>query len=104
MREQAKFSVGQIVQHNLFDYRGVIYDVDPIFAGTDGWYESVARSRPPKDAPWYHVLVHESDGLTYVAERHLEADATGNPIDHPMLPAMFEDYRDGIYVLRRTLN
>lgn len=104
MSQDAKFSVGQIIHHARFDYRGVVYDVDPIFAGTDAWYDEVARSRPPKDAPWYHVLVHASEGLTYVAERNLELDASGNPVEHPLLPSLFEDYRDGIYILRRTLN
>ncbi|MGI9303895.1 MAG: heat shock protein HspQ, partial [Gammaproteobacteria bacterium] len=51
----AAFSVGQIVHHKLFDYRGVIYDVDPHFQGTDEWYEEVAKSRPPRNKPWYHV-------------------------------------------------
>jgi len=54
---EAKFQVGKIVHHKLFDYIGVVFDVDPTFQGTDEWYEHVARSRPPKDKPWYHVLV-----------------------------------------------
>ena len=50
----ARFYVGQIVHHLRFDYRGVVFDVDPTFQGTDDWYEAVARSRPPKDR---HPLV-----------------------------------------------
>lgn len=65
-----KFSVGQLVHHKKFDYRGVVVDVDPRFQGTEEWYEQVAKSRPPKDKPWYHVLVHEAGINTYVAERH----------------------------------
>ena len=54
---RASFSPGQLVHHLRFDYRGVVVDVDATFCGSDEWYEQVARSRPPKDAPWYHVLV-----------------------------------------------
>ena len=57
MEHTAKFFVGQIVHHKKFDYRGVVFDVDATFQGTDEWYELVARSRPPKHMPWYHVLV-----------------------------------------------
>ncbi len=55
-----KFSVGQIVRHKLFDYRGVVVDVDPTFQSTEDWYQQMAKSHPPKDRPWYHVLVHDA--------------------------------------------
>ena len=57
MSEQADFHIGQLVLHAKFGYRGVVFDVDPVFQLSDEWYEQVARSRPPKDRPWYHVLV-----------------------------------------------
>ena len=79
---EAKFAIGSIVRHLRFDYRGVIYDVDPVFLGSDEWYEQVARSRPPKDKPWYKVLVDRGVHETYVAERHLERDDSGEPIVH----------------------
>ena len=56
--KNAKFSLGQIVYHSKFKYRGVIVDADPNFQGTDEWYDSVAKSKPDKNKPWYHVLVH----------------------------------------------
>lgn len=98
---KAKFSPGQLVHHKRFDYRGVIVDVDPVFQGTDEWYEEVARSRPPKDEPWYHVLVHDKPVETYVAERHLESDPSGQAIDHPSVPLYFDELRDGRYVRGR---
>lgn len=94
----AAFSVGDIVHHRLFDYRGVVVDVDPVFSLSDEWYEQVARSRPPKDRPWYHVLVHGADHMTYVAERHLEPAASGTPIVHPLLGEFFSALEDGRYV------
>lgn len=93
----AAFSIGQVVHHRRFDYRGVIVDVDPIYSGTDDWYEQVARSRPPKDKPWYRVLVHGSSAQTYVAERHLEPDSEGGQVDHPLLGEFFERFVDGVY-------
>ena len=96
----AGFFVGQIVHHARFDYRGVVFDVDATFRGTDEWYEKVARSRPPKDRPWYHVLVDGARHTTYVAERHLEPDPDGSPIRHPLVQALVGAYQDGRYLPR----
>lgn len=85
----AKFHVGQLIHHKLFEYRGVIVDVDPHFLGTETWYQQVAKSRPPKDSPWYHVLVDGQVHQTYVAERNLEADNSQAPISHPNLGDYF---------------
>ena len=100
----AKFSVGQLVHHRRFDYRGVIFDVDPSFQGTEEWYESVARSRPPKDRPWYHVLPDGSLNSTYVAERHLEPDQSAEPIRHPALGQFFAALEGGRYVAKTAGN
>lgn len=102
--KHARFSVGQIVQHRLFDYRGIVYDVDPAFSGTDEWYEEVAGSRPPKDRPWYHVLVDGESHTTYVAERNLEPSYDEDEaIDHPLFPQLFGQDKEGRWVpLRKT--
>jgi len=92
-----KFSIGDLVHHRRFDYRGVIVDIDPEFQGTDEWYEQMATSRPPKDAPWYHVLVDGARYSTYVAERNLEADTEGEQIEHPALGHFFARFEDGRY-------
>jgi heat shock protein HspQ len=104
MTAQALFSIGQVVHHLKFDYRGVIVDVDPEFEGTDSWYDEVARSRPPRDRPWYHVLVDDSDRVTYVAERHLEPDESSAPVIHPAIDAFFTVSDDGNYHLRQRSN
>jgi heat shock protein HspQ len=93
-----KFSIGQIIYHKLFDYRGVIIDVDPVYKGTDEWYVIVARRRPPKDKPWYHVLVDKTSKRTYVAERNLETDKSGEPIKHPDISEFFSDCIGGVYI------
>ena len=99
MMRRAQFSIGDLVQHKLFNYRGVIIDVDPHFQLTEEWYDKVALSRPPKDLPWYHVLVHEGTHSTYVAERNLAADASGGVITHPMVGRYFTRVVDGRYVI-----
>jgi heat shock protein HspQ len=93
-----KFFVGQLVHHTRFEYRGVVVDVDPIYLGTDAWYDQVARSRPPRDKPWYRVLVHDDERATYVAERHLEPDQSGDPVRHPAINDFFVGFTDGVYV------
>ena len=101
---EARFRVGQLVRHKRFDYRGVVFDVDATFGLTEEWYEAMARSRPPKDRPWYHVLVHDGDHTTYVAERNLEPDESGEAIRHPEIDDYFGDLEDGRYVPRAVLN
>ncbi len=99
-----KFEPGQLIHHKRFDYRGVIVAVDEVFSGTEDWYERVAKSRPPKDRPWYHVLVHGSASQTYVAERHLEPSSESAPIEHPLLGLYFDELRNGLYVRTRLMN
>jgi heat shock protein HspQ len=101
---RARFSPGEIVHHERFGYRGVVVDVDPVFMLTDEWYDQMARSRPPKDRPWYHVLVDDATHTTYVAERNLAADETGVPIRHPLLSDFFDSFEDGRYQRERPMN
>lgn len=100
----ARFRVGQLIRHKLFPYRGVIVDVDPEFSNSEEWYEMMAKSRPPKDQPWYHVLVHDAEHVTYVAERNLEADSSEAPVDHPLIERFFSGLRGGCYVTRQAVN
>ena len=100
----ARYRVGQVVRHALFDYVGVVVDVDAEFNGTDEWYERMARTRPPREKPWYHVLVEDADHMTYVAERNLEPVAEARPIRHPMVNEYFAGFEDGLYVVRQAPN
>lgn len=95
-----KFAVGDVIHHRKFDYRGVIVGVDETYRGSQAWYDQVARSRPPKDQPWYHVLVHGAPHMTYVAERHLEPDGTGEQVLHPALGHYFDSFANGRYYRR----
>ena len=104
LNKNAKFSIGQIINHRLFHYRGVIVDVDPDFQHSEEWYDKVARSRPPKDKPWYRVLVHGAMHETYVAERNLEPGTTTEPINHPLVDQIFEKFENGTYKVKQRIN
>jgi heat shock protein HspQ len=101
LSSESAFGVGQVVRHRRFGYRGVVYDVDPWFMGTEEWYEAMATSRPPKDRPWYHVLVDGQPMATYVAERNLEPETAPTPIEHPYLDTFFNGFDAGKYRLRQ---
>ena len=101
---RARFRMGQPVHHRLFDYRGVIVDVDPTFQASEEWYETMARSRPPKNQPWYHVLVHNCEHMTYVAERNLEPDLTGAPVSHALIDDFFQGFEAGLYLPKQRTN
>lgn len=92
-----QFRIGQVIRHKLFHYRGVIYGADQEFRGSMEWYETVAKSRPPKDKPWYKVLVHNDKHTTYVAERNLEIEDSGKPVRHPQLLLYFNGFNKGVY-------
>lgn len=97
---RARFSIGDVVAHRLFGYRGVVIDVDPVFGLSDEWYEQVAQSRPPRNAPWYHVIAEGSPAPRYVAERNLARDETGEPVRGDLLDAVFDGFEAGRYVKR----
>jgi len=98
----AKYGMGQKVRHRLFDYRGVVLDVDSRFQLSDEWYEMMAKTLPSKDEPWYHVLVHDSAQVTYVAEENLLLDASEEAIEHPVIDLCFDRDAHGKY--QRRLN
>jgi len=99
-----KHYIGELVHHKLFNYRGVVIDIDANFQLTDDWYETVAKSRPPKNEPWYHVLVDGVINSTYVAEQNLETDLTGKKIDHPMTHKFFSHFKNGKYINDKMVN
>ncbi|HEU0067124.1 MAG TPA: heat shock protein HspQ [Sphingomonas sp.] len=100
----ARFAIGEVVRHRMFDFRGVIFDVDPVFANSDEWYDAIPEGiRPRKDQPFYHLLAEnmESTYVAYVSQQNLVSDDTDEPVDHPGIPGLFKDYADGRYELRR---
>jgi heat shock protein HspQ len=99
----ARFGIGDVVRHRLFDFRGVIFDVDPVFANSDEWYEAIPEDiRPSKDQPFYHLLAEnaESSYVAYVSQQNLVTDDSDEPIEHPAIATMFDGLEGGRYRLR----
>lgn len=101
--QQAKFSIGQVVRHRLFPFRGVVFDVDPEFSNTEAWLEAIPEPvRPDRKQPFYHLFAENSDShyVAYVSEQNLIADDSGEPVEHPQIEEMFDETDDGAYKLR----
>ena len=96
----AKFSIGDVVKHRHFNFRGVIYDVDFEFNNSEEWYESIPKDvRPRKDQPFYHLLA-ENNEITYeayVSEQNLIIDNSKEPIRHPLVNEVFSEKRGSGY-------
>jgi heat shock protein HspQ len=100
----ADFAIGEVVRHRLFEFRGVIFDVDPVFSNTDEWYEAIPEDiRPSKDQPFYHLLAENADNsyVAYVSQQNLVADEDAGPVDHPAISGIFDAFADGRYPLKR---
>lgn len=103
---QARFAIGDVVKHRMFDFRGVIFDIDPVFANSEEWYEAIPQDlRPSKEQPYYHLLAENEDStyVAYVSQQNLMQDENGGPVDHPSLSQLFEEFSEGRYRLRRSL-
>jgi len=105
---KAKFAIGQVVKHRIYPFRGVIFDVDPVFANTEEWLASIPENvRPRRDQPFYHLLAENAQTtyVAYVSEQNLLPDESGKPVSHPQVPHFFKEMRRGHYVARdRALN
>jgi heat shock protein HspQ len=99
----ARFGLGDIVRHKIFDFRGVIFDVDPVFANSEEWYQSIPEDvRPERDQPFYHLLAEngESSYVAYVSQQNLTSDDENGPVSHPAIAGIFDQMSDGQYRLK----
>jgi heat shock protein HspQ len=97
---QAKYSVGQVVRHRIYPFRGVVFDIDPEFDNTEEWWQSIPEDiRPHKQQPFYHLLAEnaETEYIAYVSEQNLLPDETGQPLRHPQLAELFTEDENGGY-------
>ncbi len=102
LRAQAKFRIGQIVRHRYHSFRGVIFDVDPVFSNTDEWWLSIPEEmRPRKDQPFYHLLAENETSyyVAYVSEQNLVPDCSGEPVEHPDIPEYFIEFEGDTYMM-----
>jgi heat shock protein HspQ len=105
-RAQARFAIGDVVRHKLYDFRGVVFDIDPVFANSEEWYDSIPKEmQPNREQPYYHLLAEngENSYVAYVSQQNLTNDAEGGPVDHPSVDQLFEDFANGRYQLRHGL-
>jgi heat shock protein HspQ len=105
-QRSAKFRIGQVVKHRIYPFRGVIFDVDPIFANTQEWWESIPEEiRPRKDQPFYHLLAEnaETEYVAYVSEQNLLPDDSGLPLRHAQVKDVFVEGDDGSLIARQTI-
>ncbi len=103
----AKFQLGQVVRHRVFPFRGVIFDVDPVFNNTEEWWQSIPEEiRPRKDQPFYHLFAEnaETEYIAYVSEQNLLPDTSGEPVRHPKVEEVFDELEDGIYRLKQSFD
>ncbi len=99
----ARFTIGDVVKHRVFPFRGVIFDVDPVFNNTEEWWQSIPEAiRPHKNQPFYHLFAEneESAYVAYVSQQNLLPDPDGDPVGHPGVQQMFAGRQGGRYVLR----
>jgi heat shock protein HspQ len=99
----AKFAIGQVVKHRNYPFRGIIYDVDPVFAHTEEWWQAIPEDvRPHKDQPYYHLFAEnaETEYVAYVSEQNLLADTSGDPVRHPQAAEMLVRAQDGAYKIK----
>lgn len=94
---QDVFEVGQLVKHQRYGYRGIVVAVDPSCRASESWY-SGNTTQPTREQPWYHVLVHDSEQVTYAAQTNLCADASGGSVKHPLVGHFFDEVGDGLYL------
>jgi len=101
----AKYKIGQVVKHRLYPFRGVVFDIDPIFDNTEEWWESIpADARPRKDQPFYHLFAEnaESEYIAYVSEQNLLPDTSDKPVRHPQVNEVFVQDERGDYRPRNS--
>lgn len=98
----AKFRIGQVVRHRIYPFRGVVFDVDPVFNSTEEWWESIPEDvRPRKDQPFYHLLAENESStyIAYVSEQNLLVDESGEPVQHPHVSDLFGELQAGQYAV-----
>jgi heat shock protein HspQ len=101
----ARFKIGDIVKHRVYPFRGVVFDVDPVFANTEEWLQSIpAEIRPRRDQPFYHLYAEnaETTYVAYVSEQNLLPDDSGKPCRHPMIRDLFTGPEAGAYRRKET--
>ena len=103
LKSQAKYNLGQVVRHRKHPFRGVVFDIDAVFANTEEWYDAIPEhSRPRKDQPFYHLLAEndQTEYIAYVSEQNLLTDTSEEPVRHPQVDEIFDAFDGSRYAVR----
>lgn len=104
---RANFAIGDIVRHRQYDFRGVVFDVDPVFANSEEWYDQIPKDlQPRREQPYYHLFAENEEGayIAYVSQQNLVEDGESGPVDHPQIEQLFEEFEEGHYPLLRGMS
>ncbi len=107
LQNKARWAIGDIVRHRLYDFRGVVFDIDPVFANSEEWYEAIPKEvRPLREQPFYHLFAENRDASynAYVSQQNLVGDGESGPVEHPHVAEMFDSFAEGRYRLRRGIS
>lgn len=103
---EAQFSIGDVVRHRIFEFRGVIFDVDPVFSNSEEWYQSIPEAvRPAKNQPFYHLFAESADSSyrAYVSQQNLLSDGEAGQVHHPEVEKFFGAWSGSRYEIRREM-
>jgi heat shock protein HspQ len=103
---EARFAIGDVVRHRIFDFRGVVFDIDPVFANSEEWYQAIPEQvRPRKDQPFYHLFAENGDSsyIAYVSQQNLLPDSDQGPVNHPAIEGYFDAFGGERYPLKRNM-
>lgn len=100
------FAIGDVVCNQNASFRGVVFDIDPVFSSDERLLQAVPEdARPDRRQPFYHILVEggEKGQAAYVAQDCLVRDETGLPVDHPVVDTLFQPVSEADAILRYCL-
>jgi heat shock protein HspQ len=103
---EARFNIGDVVRHRIFDFRGVVFDIDPVFANSEEWYASIPEAvRPAKDQPFYHLFAENAENsyIAYVSQQNLVPDTNAGPVNHPAVSGFFGQWSGSRYEMKREM-
>jgi len=89
----AKYKLGEVVKHRVFPFRGVVFDIDPVFNNTEEWWQSIPRTcgRPRTSRSIIcSPRTLKANTSPMCRSRTCCRDTSGKPVRHPQIAEAFE--------------
>ena len=83
---KAKFAFGQVVRHRFYPFRGVVFDIDPVFNNSEDWWLAIpAEIRPSRISRTIICSPRTPRPSTSPMSRSrtCSPDDSGQPLRHP---------------------